>query len=152
MVEAKIREPIARGLRYLGAALILVNGGIHLLVWRDEVRSVSVIGPLFLVNAVAALLIAGALIWKPEGIFALLGLALSAGTLAAFLLAATVGLFGFTAGWDTHAVLAALAEIGAVIVLSAWWAMTGRKRGAAPIGERAEDPSEEAGPGYPKSA
>jgi hypothetical protein len=97
-----------------------------------------VIGPLFLLNAVAALLIAAALLWKPEGITALLGLALSAGTFGAFLLSVTVGLFGFTAGWDLKAVLAAVAEIGAILVLGSWWVITKRKRGAPPMGERDE--------------
>ncbi len=80
-------RPIARGLRFLGAALILLNGGVHLLVWGQAYRSIPVIGPLFLANAVAALLIAAALVWRPEGIAALLGLGLSVGTFGAFLIA-----------------------------------------------------------------
>jgi hypothetical protein len=42
----------------------------------------------------------------------------------------TVGLFGFTAGWDLRAVLAAVAEIGAIVLLGSWWVITTRKRGA----------------------
>src|SRR5437879_3678038 len=107
--HASTIRPIARGLRFLGAGLILVNGGVHFVLWTVGYRSISVIGPLFLVNAVAALAIASALVWKPEGVAALLGLGLSAGTFGAFLLAATSGLFGFTTGWNAKAVLAAVA-------------------------------------------
>jgi hypothetical protein len=135
-------RPIARGLRFLGAALILVNGGVHFYLWQQSYRSVSLIGPLFLLNAVAALLIAAALLWKPEAIAALFGLAFSGATLGAFILGTTVGLFGFSTGWNGQAMLAAGAETGAILVLASWWAITNRKRGAAPMGERAEDPAE----------
>jgi hypothetical protein len=144
-------RPIARGLRFLGAVLILMNGGVHLYLWHQAYSAVSVIGPLFLLNAVSAVVIAAALVWKPEAIAALLGLALSAGTFGAFLLAATVGLFGFSTGWNGQAVLAAVAEIGAILVLASWWAITQKKRGAAAMGERAEDP-EEADTERPKSS
>jgi hypothetical protein len=127
-----------RGLRYLGAGLILVNGGVHLYLWDHGYRQIRVIGPLFLLNAVAALLIAIALLWRPEGFTALLGLALSVGTFTSFMLAVTIGLFNFTAGWDPKAVLAALAEIGAIVVLGSWWVVTRRKRGAPAMGERDE--------------
>ena len=111
---------------------------MHLYLWVHVYREVRVIGPLFVLNGVAALLIAVALLWKPEGITVLLGLALSAGTFGAFVLAVTVGLFGFIAGWDVNAVLAAVAEIGAILVLGSWWIITRRKRGAPPMGERDE--------------
>jgi hypothetical protein len=127
-----------RGLRFLGAGLILVNGGVHLYLWDHGYRQIRVIGPLFFLNALAALLIAVALVWRPEGITALLGLALSVGTFAAFMLAVTVDVFDFTAGWDPKAVLAAIAEIGAIVVLGSWWVMTRRKRGAPAMGERDE--------------
>jgi hypothetical protein len=111
---------------------------VHLYLWDHTYRQIRVIGPLFVVNAVAALLIAVALLWKPEGITALLGLALSAGTFGVFMLTVTVGLFGFTTGWDPKAVVAAVAEIGAILVLGSWWMVTRRTRGAPPMGERDE--------------
>ena len=84
----------------------------------------------------AALVVAAALLWRPEGITALLGLALSAGTFGAFMLTVTVGLFGFGTGWDLEAVVAAVAEIGAILLLGLWWVITTRKRGAPALGER----------------
>ena len=136
--RSSVMPAIPRAMRFGGAGLILVNGGVHLYLWDHGYRDIRVIGPLFVLNAVAALLIAVALLWKPEGITALLGLALSAGTFGAFMLAVTVGLFGFIAGWDLKAVLAAVTEIGAVVVLGSWWVITRRKRGAPPMGERDE--------------
>lgn len=136
--RSSARPAIAHALRFIGTGFILVNGGVHLYLWSHDYRHMPVIGPLFLLNAVAAVLIAAALLWKPEGITTPLGLLLSAGTFSAFVLAATVGLFGFTAGWDLKAVLAAVAEIGAILLLGSWWVITKRKRGAPPIGERDE--------------
>jgi len=129
---------IPRILRFGGAGFILLNGGVHLYLWDHAYRQIRVMGPLFLLNAVAALLIAVALIWKPEGITALLALALSAGTFMAFVLSVTIGLFGFTVGWDQNAVIAVVAEMGAIVLLGSWWVMTRPKRGAPPMGEREE--------------
>ena len=136
--RGSVMQAIARPLRFVGAGFILLNGGVHLYLWDHAYRQIRVIGPLFVLNAIAALLISVALVWKPEGITALLGLALSAGTFGAFMLAVTAGLFGFTAGWDLNAVLGAVAEIGAMLVLCSWWMVTRRKRGAPPMGERDE--------------
>jgi len=134
--ESPAMPVIARALRFAGASFILVNGGVHIYLWAHSYRDVRVIGPLFVVNALAALLIAAALLWRPEGITALLGLALSAGTFGAFMLTVTVGLFGFGTGWDLEAVVAAVAEVGAILLLGLWWVITTRKRGAPALGER----------------
>jgi hypothetical protein len=131
-------QAIPRALRFGAAGFLLLNGGVHFYLWDHGYRQISVIGPLFILNAVAALLIAAALLWRPEGITALLGLAFSAGTFGAFVLSVTVGLFGFTTGWDLKAVLAAVAEIGAMVLLGSWWVITRRKRGDPPMGERDE--------------
>lgn len=136
--RSSVIRAIPRALRFGGAGFILLNGGVHLYPWDHTYRQIRVIGPLFVVSAVAALLIAGALLRRPEGITALLGLALSAGTFGAFMLTVTIGLFGFIAGWDLKAVLAAVAEIGAILLLGSWWVITKRKRGAPPMGERDE--------------
>lgn len=136
--RGSVTHTIARGLRFGGAGFILLNGGVHLYLWGHAYRQIHVIGPLFLVNAIAALVIAVALILKPEGITTLLALLFSAGTFMAFVLSVTIGLFGFTAGWGQNAVIAVGAEIGAIVLLGSWWVMTRRKRGAPPMGERDE--------------
>jgi len=138
MRQGSVVRATARGLRFTGAGFVLLNGGVHLYLWDHGYREIRVIGPLFLLNAVVALLIASALVWKPEGFIAVLGLAFSVVTFSAFMLAVTVGAFNFVAGWDQNAVLAAVGEIGAILVLASWWVITRRKRGAPALGERTE--------------
>jgi hypothetical protein len=113
---------------------------VHLELWRQSYHAVPVIGPLFLLNVAAAAVIGMGLILKPEGFLALGGLLFATATLAAFVVSTSIGLFGFTTGWDPNAVEAAAAEVGAVVVLLAWWGLSRRKRGAAALGERAEEP------------
>jgi hypothetical protein len=67
---------------------------------------ITTIGPLFLLNAVAALLIAAALLWKPRTIVVLLGFGFSVATFGGFMLASTRGLFGFVTIWTTPAAAA----------------------------------------------
>jgi len=103
-------------MRMLAAAGVLVSGVVHLWLWFDGYRSISVIGPAFLVNAGAGVVIAGLLIawhhWAPL----LLGIGFGASTLGAFVISATVGLFGVHERWTGGAVLtAAASEVVAVV-------------------------------------
>jgi hypothetical protein len=129
---------LTRSLRYLAAALVLVSGAVHLVLWLDEYREVSIIGPLFLVNVVAAVVIAAALLAKPEGAFALAALAFSAATLVAFVLSRTTGLFGFEeAEMDVKAAISIVVEAGAVLATGLWFLATRPAEGARPVlGER----------------
>ena len=104
-------------LRHVGAAALLVSVSIHGWLWLDGMRDVHVIGPAFLVNVVAGLLIAGLLLrwrhWLSGTLTACFGLA----TLGAFTLASTVGLFGTHESWAGVWVFgAATAELVAIIV------------------------------------
>lgn len=103
-------------LRTLTAAAVLVSGAVHGYLWWDGFRDIEVIGPLFLLNAAAGLLIAVLVLawqhWLP-----LLGaVGFGASTLVAFVISATVGLFGVHEVWTGGAVLtAAISEIAAVV-------------------------------------
>jgi hypothetical protein len=135
---------LSRPLRVLAAALIVVFGGVHLMLWAQEYKDVKIIGILFLLNAVAAVVIAVALITKPLGAFALGGLGLSLLTLVAFGLSRTIGLFGFAEHelGGRSAMVAAVAEAGAIVVLGLWYQATRPRRGAAPVvGTRQEPPA-----------
>jgi hypothetical protein len=106
--------------RVIVAAAILVSGAVHLKLWADGFRDISVIGPLFLLNAVAALVIAVAVLlwrsWPPLLVAAGFG----ASTLVAFVISATVGLFGVHEVWSGGYVITAnVAELVALVV-SAW--------------------------------
>jgi Pentapeptide repeats (8 copies) len=54
MSTALQRGGLSRPLRVLAAALILVFGGVHLMLWAEEFKDVQIIGVLFLLDAVAA--------------------------------------------------------------------------------------------------
>src|SRR4051812_2740827 len=119
-------------LRVLGAGLLAVMGWIHLDLWLDGYRTIDVIGPAFLLNALAGFGLAVLLLVIPGvlvGWVAVLGALTAAGTLAGLLLATTVGLFGFVEStraslwWESFWV-----EIAAVVVLGVLTALTLRRR------------------------
>jgi len=103
-------------LRWLTAAAVVVSGAVHLWLWWEGYRDIAVIGPLFLLNAVAAAAIAVALVawrhWLP--LLAAIGFGTS--TLGAFALSTTVGLFGIHEVWSgTDVLTAAISEAVAVL-------------------------------------
>src|SRR3954468_18314829 len=104
-------------LRVVVALAVLVSGAVHLKLWDDGYRDVDVIGPLFLLNAAGAVVIAGAVLlwrsWPP--LFVAVGF--GASTLVAFVISATVGLFGVEEAWTGGYVTTAyIAELVALVV------------------------------------
>lgn len=97
---AQVTAPALRwtvnGLTWTGALLMLASAIIHVRLWADGgYQGIAVIGPLFLAQGVAGILLAVAL-----GVFRRLGLIMAgAGLLAAtavgLLLSVHLGLFGF---------------------------------------------------------
>lgn len=72
-------------------------GWIHLQLWVDGYREVPVIGTLFLLNAIGAVLLTVALLAVPVrllSVAAVVTAVFTAGTLAALIMSLTVGLFG----------------------------------------------------------
>ncbi|HEX6877396.1 MAG TPA: hypothetical protein VF165_17200 [Nocardioidaceae bacterium] len=109
-------------IRILTAIALLVSAGTHLRLWLEGYRDIAVIGPAFLLNAVAGVLIAILMLAWRHWVPALLAAGFGASTLGAFLISATVGLFGFREVWTGAAVLtAAVAEV--VAVLGGSWAL-----------------------------
>jgi hypothetical protein len=104
------------GLRVLGAAALLVSAAVHLYLWFEGVRKQSV-GPMFLVNVVAGVVIAVLLIRWEHWIPAFLTLGFGAATLGAFILATTVGLLGVHDQWKGFYVFAAaISEVVCILV------------------------------------
>jgi hypothetical protein len=105
-------------LRIIVAAAVLVSGAVHLELWADGFRDIAVIGPLFLLNGVAALVVAGAVLrwrsWPPL----LVAVGFGASTLGAFVISATVGLFGVHEVWNGggYAITANVSELVALVV------------------------------------
>lgn len=105
-------------MRMLAAAGVLVSGAVHLLLWFDGYRTIPLIGPAFMLNAVAAVAIAALLLWWPHWVPLLLAIGFGASTLGAFVISATVGLFGVHEVWSGGAVLTAAASEVLAIVAS----------------------------------
>ena len=80
----------------IGAGFLVWSGVIHLMLWSDGYKDISVIGPLFLVQGIATIVLAVVIVafrW-----LALLAAGAVAGvaTAVGLLLSVNVGLFGYT--------------------------------------------------------
>lgn len=127
-------------LRLLTAASVLVSAGMHLQLWLEGFRTIPVIGPAFLVNALGGAAIAVVVVvwrhWLPLAA----AVAFGAGTLAAFLVSTTVGLFGVQERLlGGPQIVSAVSEIAAVVFgLWAWRRL--RDEGGAQSDLRRERP------------
>jgi hypothetical protein len=109
-------------IRLVTAAAVLVSALVHLKLWFDGVRDQSV-GPLFMLNAIAGLVIAVLLVAWRHWVPALLAFGFGISTLGAFTIAATVGLMGIHEHWTggyvwTAAIAEAVAIVGGAVLLS----------------------------------
>ena len=87
---------IVNGVTWAGALLVLASAIIHLRLWADGgYQGIAVIGPLFLAQGVAGILLAVALgIFRRWGLM-LAGSAMLAATAVGLLISVNLGLFGF---------------------------------------------------------
>lgn len=103
-------------LRVLAAAGVLVSAAVHLKLWLDGFRDLPVIGPAFLLNAVGGLVIAVLLVTWRHWIPLVLALGFGISTLGAYLISATVGLFGVHEVWTgVWVVTAEVSEVVAIV-------------------------------------
>jgi hypothetical protein len=130
----------ARIARAIGAVALLVVGGIHLEQYTVAHFSViPTIGPLFLLNFIAATLL-GLILLVPtrssagrprllaDSLVALSGLGVSAGALAALLISEHAPLFGFMEhGYRLEIVIAIVAEAVAILSLGAFLALADQR-------------------------
>ena len=104
-------------MRVLAAVAVLVSAGVHLYLWFEGYREVEVIGPAFMLNAVGGAVIAVLLLAWRHWLPALLTFGFGCSTLGAFVVSATVGLFGLKESWTGWAVWTAAASEVVAIVL-----------------------------------
>ncbi len=105
------------------AGLLVTSGLIHLHLWDIAYRHVKTLDVLFLVQTAACLLAALILLVTRRLLVTLGALALMAGTIVAFLLARSVGIFGFKLTFTTaeaYTVLVVEASAIVVLALTAW--------------------------------
>lgn len=114
----------------LSAVLLLVMGGIHLYLVFNGVG--GMLGVLFVINAVGALVLAIAIITLRRRLLSVaivLGLLFMAGTLLALVLALTVGLFGIFEAIDFELVTTTLGvESLGIVVLAITTALAFRRQ------------------------
>jgi plastocyanin len=110
-------------LRYLAGALLVVGGLVHLQLYFDGYKSIDKVGPSFLLNAIASVVVAFLVVAWPTIWSKLAGIAVAGATLVAFVLSRNdLGLFGYNeSGFEPspQAVIAFVAEILAIVVLVA---------------------------------
>jgi hypothetical protein len=126
-------RPAARGgallwlLILCDAGLLVASGLVHLHLWDIAYRHVKTLDVLFLVQTGAAL-VAAVLLMSTRNLLVTLGsAALMAGTIVGFVLARTVGIFGFHLTFSSGLAYAALIiEAIAVVFLAATAAVIAR--------------------------
>jgi hypothetical protein len=117
-LESRIARAAVLALAGIGAGFLVWSAVIHLELWADGYKDISVIGPLFLVQSIVCIILAVAIVafrW-----LALLAAGAVAGvaTAVGLLLSVHVGLFGYTESLSVpYAVLSLAVEFTAAFVL-----------------------------------
>jgi len=101
-----------------GAALLTASGAIHLDLYLTGYRSIPVIGWLFLLQVIAAFVLAVAIPVTGHRLAAAAGAAFALGTLGGYLLSLKVGLFGFTEVRTTAGIAAGVIDVAAFAALA----------------------------------
>jgi hypothetical protein len=119
-----MKSPSARWavsvLAVVGAALMVWSGVIHLQLWSDGYRSISVIGPLFLIQGIGGIALAVVIAVFRRVVLMAAGAVMMAATAAGLLLSAGIGLFGFQESLAVPYAMSSLAvEFAAAAVLAA---------------------------------
>ena len=125
------RSPAMWLLYLCDAGLLVTSGLIHLHLWDIAYRHVKTLDVLFLVQVALALLAAVALLVTRHLLVVLGAAALMAGTMIGFLLARTVGIFGFHLTFSSglaYTVLVVEAAGVVLLLLTGWLQRTQRTR------------------------
>jgi hypothetical protein len=134
-VAGRRGDVAALGAVVASALLMICSGLVHIHLWDIAYRHVATLGSLFLVQAIAAPIFAVGLVVARVVVVALACIALMLGTVVGFILADTVGIFGFTlpavTGWAYDALITEVlsAVVLTVLVVRAW-----RVTSATPVG------------------
>jgi predicted lipoprotein with Yx(FWY)xxD motif len=102
-----------------GAALLIATGAIHLDLYLTGYNSIPTIGPLFLLQVIAAFALAIVIPVTGLRLAYLAGAGFAIATLGGYLLSLKVGLFGFTEVRTTAGIVAGVIDVAAFAVLSA---------------------------------
>jgi hypothetical protein len=126
------RRSAATVILAVAAALLVVSAVLHLDLWSSGYRAIPTIGPLFLAQGIATPVIALILLLTRWLVAILVALAAMVGTLGGFILAATVGLFGFHDGFAApFASTTFVTELTAIVFLLVGGTLVVRNAGSA---------------------
>jgi hypothetical protein len=105
----------------LGALTLAGEAAVHIQQFADSYYAIRWIGPLFIANAAACLVvIAGLAYHRTRAVAALAGIGISVVALGGLVVSYGEGLFGWQEfGFRAAVAVAVIAEVGAVILLSA---------------------------------
>jgi hypothetical protein len=100
------------------AGLLVASGLIHLHLWDIAYRHVKTLDQLFLLQVVLTILLALALLVSRHGLVVVASALVMAGTIVGFLLARSVGIFGFKLTFTSGlANTVLIIEVAAVVML-----------------------------------
>jgi hypothetical protein len=133
-------KPLLDGTRVIGAIALLGVGAVHLEQYKFAPFSVvPTIGPLFLLNFIAATAL-GVLLLAPvpsrlargrlamQSLAAMAGIGVAAGALAALLISEQTPLFGFMEyGYRAEVVIAIVTEVAAIVLLGVFVVLARRQ-------------------------
>jgi hypothetical protein len=92
--SAARRAGITLGL-VMGSLLLASSGAIHLQLWSMGYRTIPTIGPLFLVQAIAGILLAALLLFSRRLLVVVMAIGFMIATMGGLLFSTYFGLFGF---------------------------------------------------------
>jgi hypothetical protein len=108
-------------MRVVSAGLLVWIGYIHYHLWQAGYKFIPTNGPLFLVDAISAVVLAAAMLVWARPLTGLLATGFTAGTIGALVISLTVGLFGFNESIHASFVVESLIlESITAIILAVW--------------------------------
>jgi hypothetical protein len=115
--SAARRTAITLGL-VVGSALLASSGVIHLQLWAMGYRTIATIGPLFLLQGIAGVLLAVVLLLWRRLLVVVAGAGFMVATIGGLLVSVYFGLFGFmdTLGAPYAGLSVVLESVGAVVL------------------------------------
>jgi hypothetical protein len=117
-LESRIARWTVLALTGTGAGFLVWSGVIHLKLWSDGYKDISVIGPLFLVQGIASIVVAVAIVAFRWLALLAAGAVTGIATAVGLLLSANFGLFGYTESLSVpYAELSLAVEFTAAFVL-----------------------------------
>ena len=117
-LQSRIARWTVLALAATGAAFLIWAGVIHLELWADGYKDISVIGPLFLVQGIASIVVGVVLVALRWLVLLLAGAVAGVATAVGLLLTVYVGLFNYQESLTVpYATLSLAVEFTAAFVL-----------------------------------